>query len=294
MTQSPPSDSSPADSSPLAERHAGPPGPVLPLTPRRFWADMTTVEFARLDVARAIAVLPVAAIESHGPHLDVSVDATINAGILARALELMPDTLPVTILPPQPVGKSDEHGRFPGTLSLRPETVTGLWLDIGESVARAGLRKLVIFNSHGGQPQIADIVAGQLRARHGMLAVTCNWWRLVDASDLFDAGEIAQGIHGGAIETSMMLHLAPARVRVERIADFPSMAADLAARFKWLHPHGRIGFGWQIQDLNPDGACGDATQADADKGRVLVERAARNLVELLEEIHQLDAVADGG
>lgn len=283
-----------SDNAPPAERGSGPPGPLADARPRRFWADMTTAEFARLPAHRVIAVLPVAAIEQHGPHLDVSVDATLNAGILGRALDLMPDSLPVTLLPPQMIGKSDEHARFPGTLTLSAETLIRLWTEIGDSVARAGVRKLVIFNSHGGQPQIADIVAGGLRARHGMLAVMCNWWRLCDLSDLFDAEEIAHGIHGGAIETSMMLHLAPARVRPDRIADFPSSSAEMARRFRWLRPHGAVGFGWQTQDLNPDGACGDARAGDADKGRIIVERAARAFAELCEEIDRLDALAEQG
>ncbi len=136
--------------------------------PRRYWQDMTTVEVAALDHARAIALLPVAAIEQHGPHLPLAVDATINRGVLEHALTLMPDDLPVTILPALPIGKSDEHGAFPGTLSLSAETLIRLWSEVGDSVARAGVRKLVLFNSHGGQPQILDVVASGLRARHAM------------------------------------------------------------------------------------------------------------------------------
>ena len=118
-----------------------------------------------MDASRCIALLPVGAIEQHGPHLPVSVDAAINAGVLSRALELVPDDLPLTVLPAAPYGKSDEHDDYPGTISLSDATLRALWTDIGMSVARAGVRKLVLFNSHGGQPHIMDVVARDLRRR---------------------------------------------------------------------------------------------------------------------------------
>jgi creatinine amidohydrolase len=253
--------------------------------PRRFWQDMTTAEFAALDHARVIALLPVAAIEQHGPHLPVAVDATINHGVLARAVELMPADLPVTILPALPIGKSDEHGAFPGTLSLSAETVIRLWSEVGDSVARAGIRKLVLFNSHGGQPQILDVVAGGLRARHGMLAVAVNYYRLLDAQGMFPPEELQHGIHAGAVETSIMLHLAPDLVRRDLAAKSPSLSQEMMRDFRHLSPIGRAApFAWQTQDLNPTGVCGDPTLADAEHGRRLVEQAAVKLVEILAEV----------
>jgi creatinine amidohydrolase len=253
--------------------------------PRRFWQDMTTAEFAALDRARVIALLPVAAIEQHGPHLPVAVDAIINHGILARAVALMPEDLPVTILPALPIGKSDEHGAFPGTLSLSAESLIRLWSEVGDSVARAGVRKLVLFNSHGGQPQILDVVAGGLRARHAMLAVAVNCYRLYDAQGMFPPEELQHGIHGGAIETSIMLHLAPDLVRRDQAAKAPTLSEDMARDFRHLSPIGRIApFAWQTQDLNPTGVCGDPTLADAGHGSRLVEQAATKLVEILGEI----------
>ena len=253
--------------------------------PRRFWQDMTTVEFAALDRTQVIALLPVAAIEQHGPHLAVAVDATINRGVLDRALALMPDDLPVTILPELPIGKSDEHDAFPGTLSLSAETLMRLWGEIGDSVARSGIRKLVLFNSHGGQPQILDVVASGLRARHAMLAVSVNAYRLFDASGMFPPEELRHGIHGGAIETSVMLHLAPDQVRPDRAVRSPSLSEAMAPDFRYLSPIGRSApFAWQTQDLNPTGVCGDPTLADAEHGRLLVEQAATKLVEILQEV----------
>jgi creatinine amidohydrolase len=252
--------------------------------PRRLWQDMTTEAFAQLDAARVIAVLPVGAIEQHGPHLPVSTDACINQGVLARALALMPDDLPVTVLPMLPVGKSNEHLAFPGTLTLSAETLIRVWTEIGESVARAGVRKLVLLNSHGGQPQIMDIVARDLRVRHAMMVVAYSWFSGGLPAGLFDEDEVRHGIHAGAIETSMMLHLEPDLVKRDRAADFRPLMSELAQEHRYLSPTGAGRLAWMAQDLHPSGACGDATNADAERGRALVEHAAQALVELLGEI----------
>lgn len=262
--------------------------------PWRRWDELTTKDFAALDAERAVAVLPVAATEQHGPHLPLSVDARINRGILEAALSPLQPDLTVLVLPEMPVGKSDEHLAFPGTLSLSAETVIRLWTEIGECVHNAGLRKLLIFNSHGGQPQIMDIVARDLRVRLSMFAVTCSWFALGLPEGLFGDHERTHGIHGGGIETSMMLHLAPDLVRREEIRDFPSLSQDLARDFRFLTPEGQVGFGWQAQDLNQFGGVGDARDADAVRGRALVEHAADALAVLIAEIDRfpLDLLKD--
>jgi creatinine amidohydrolase len=213
--------------------------------PRRLWQDMTTEDFRALEAARVIAVLPVGAIEQHGPHLPVCVDACINEGILARALELMPENLPVTVLPPMPVGKSNEHVAFPGTLTLSAETLIRLWTELGEAVARAGVKKLVLFNSHGGQPQVMEIVARDLRVRLGMLAVAYSWYAAGIPPGLFPDHEVRDGIHAGAIETSMMLHLRPDLVRMERAANFVPLMAEMAGHYRLLSPIGAGKLAWQ-------------------------------------------------
>jgi creatinine amidohydrolase len=255
--------------------------------PRRRWEEMTTEEFRLLDVSRAIAILPVAAIEQHGPHLPLAVDALINAGILERTLEFLSPDLPVTVLPALPIGRSDEHGDYPGTLSLSPETVIRLWGEVAAGVARAGLRKLAIFNSHGGQPQLLDIVGRELRIKHKMLVVQVNAYRLWNADEIFDEVEIAHGVHGGAIETSIMLHLRPDLVRMEKAANFVPRSIELAQEYGKIGPHGRVPYSWLAQDLNPAGACGDATKASAAHGRTLVEQAAKAFAAILAELDRL-------
>lgn len=254
------------------------------MLPRRLWQEMTTEEFRKLDAARVIAILPVAAIEQHGPHLPVEVDARINAGVLARALEIMPADLPVTVLPAMPVGKSNEHLAFPGTLSLSAETLIRLWTEIGESVARAGVRKLMIFNSHGGQPQVADIVARDLRVRLGMFVVTAATYSLGKPAGLFPDAELKHGIHGGTVETSLMLHLRPDLVQMNKARNFTPLSVAMEKEYELLSPEGKIGFGWQTQDLHPAGACGDASAAEARHGAAVLEHAAKRLIQLLQEI----------
>jgi len=253
------------------------------------WWDLTTEEFSGLDKSRMLALLPVCAVEQHGPHLPVRVDAEINAGILARALQLIPGDLPLLVLPAQNVGKSDEHLAFPGTLSINYETLGRLWFDLAESVHRAGCRKIIFFNSHGGQPQLLDIVCRDLRVRLEMLAVNCAWYNMTEMSDLFDAQELRHGIHGGAVETSIMLHLHPDLVNMQRARNFVSRSIAVEAENAVLRVEGSTGIGWQAQDLNAAGACGDATRATAALGKELVERAAKGLAALVADVARYPA-----
>jgi creatinine amidohydrolase len=257
-----------------------------------WWWDHSVREFADTNMAEVVAVLPVAATEQHGPHLPVRVDAAINAGIVAKAVEMMPAQLPVLVLPMMPVGKSNEHHAFPGTLSLSHETLFRLWFDIGESVHRAGCRKLIIFNSHGGQPQVVDIVARELRVRHEMFVATATWWNITKQDDLFSAMELKHGIHGGEVETSVMLDLHGNLVSMQHARNFEPLSVAIEKSGGMLTPEGGVGFGWQTQDLEPSGACGDAASADAARGALVVERAAAALVQLCREVqaYPLDRV----
>ena len=262
--------------------------------PSRFWADLCTRDFARLDPARTIAVLPVAATEQHGPHLPLSVDTVLADGIVAASLPHLPADLSVLFLPTQAVGLSPEHARFPGTLTLKAETVLRLWTDIGESVAAAGVRKLLLFNSHGGQVSVLDLVARDLRARLNLLVYSCSWFTLPlhdaqgqDLNALFSAEEHRFGIHGGDIETSMMLALAPARVQMAQAKNFVSTAQARAQQFPILGNGHSAKLGWQTQDYHSAGAVGNAAAATAAKGEALVQAAGRALAQLLAELDAL-------
>ena len=262
--------------------------------PSRFWADLCTRDFAQLDPARTIAVLPVAATEQHGPHLPLSVDTVLADGIVAASLPHLAPELSVLFLPTQAVGLSPEHARFPGTLTLKTETVLRLWTDIGESVAAAGVRKLLLFNSHGGQVSVLDLVARDLRARLNLLVYSCSWFNLPlhdaqgqDLNALFSAEEHRFGIHGGEIETSMMLALAPQRVQMDQARYFASTAQARAQQFPILGNGRSAKLGWQTQDYHPAGAVGHAAAAAAAKGEALVQAAGRALAQLLAELDRL-------
>ncbi|MEW5420608.1 creatininase family protein [Amorphus sp. 3PC139-8] len=249
---------------------------------------MTAEMFAEADTARWIAVLPVAATEQHGPHLPVSTDATIAQGVVARMVALLPDDLPVTVLPLQAIGKSNEHIASPGTLTLSWDTVIRSWVEIGESVHRAGVRKLLILNAHGGNVALIDVVVRELRVRLGMLAVHTGWFRFPPPNGTFDPAGAAYGIHGDERETSVMLHLRPDLVDMDKASDFHSTQLDFLAEFQHLTAHGPHGFGWMAQDLNPTGAVGNAAIATAEKGAVALDHAARGLVALLSDMDRFD------
>ena len=267
-------------------------------TKSRFWADLSALDFAQLIeegvASKAIAVLPVAATEQHGPHLPLSVDTVLVDGVVAASLGHLPASLQVLFLPTQAVGLSPEHARFPGTLTLKTETVIRLWTDIGESVAAAGIKKLVLFNAHGGNVSVMDLVARDLRARLGLLVYSVSWFNLPlhgengeDVNALFSAEEHRFGIHAGDIETSMMLALRPSQVDMALAKNFRSTSQDRAQQFEILGNGKSAKLGWQMQDYNPAGAVGNAAAATADKGRAVVEAAGRSLAQLLTEIDQL-------
>jgi len=252
--------------------------------PHRFWADYTARDFARLDHENLVAVLPVGAIEQHGPHLPLSVDQAILDGIIAATLGHLPVDCPVLFLPTLPVGKSNEHSRFRGTLTFSSQTLIAMWTEIGDAVAAAGVRKFVMLNSHGGQMAVMDIVARDLRVKHDMLTVAANWFAMGLPEGLLTEDEARHGIHAGDMETSVMLALQPDLVQMEHARDFQPLNARLARdnRHLGLGAGGKLG--WQAQDMHPAGACGNAAAATAEKGHAFVDHAARQVAQLLQEI----------
>jgi creatinine amidohydrolase len=262
--------------------------------PSHFWSDLTTRQFAQLAasprIAQTVAVLPVAATEQHGPHLPVSVDTALVDGVVNAALPHLPADLPVLFLPTQQIGKSNEHIRFPGTLTLSAQTVISLWMDIGASVARSGIKKLVLLNSHGGQASIMDIVARDLRTEHDLIVYSVNWYNLPfgDAvMGLFPAEEHRFGIHAGDIETSMMLALREEFVDMSLAQNFHSTSQDRAAKYPVLGNGTSAKLGWQMQDYNLQGAAGNAAAATAAKGHALLNAAGLQLANLLKEVSDL-------
>ena len=258
------------------------------MLPTKFWAEMTWPDFQRADMSRAIAVLPVAAIEQHGPHLPVGVDAFINDGQIARAAAKIPDDLPVLFLPTQTVGVSGEHADYPGTLTLSPGTAIRAWTEIGDSVARAGCRKLIVMNSHGGNVPAIDAAALTLRMRWRMLAINASWRRLGYPERLFSSRETMHGVHGGDAETSLMLAFRPEAVWMSEARDFSSAAEAMERDFALLRAKPPLGFAWAASDLNPVGAVGEADRATAAKGDAALAHGVERFIALIRDVHAFD------
>jgi creatinine amidohydrolase len=255
--------------------------------PTRYWQDLPWPAFRDLP-ANTVAILPVASIEQHGPHLPVAVDTTIGNGVIARTLAIAPPELPVLVLPTQSVANSVEHLRFPGTITTRPETLLALVTDIGASVARAGVKRLVICNSHGGNVAVLDIAARRIRIENDILVVNTMWARMGKPEALRDPVEGAYGIHAGRDETAVMLALTPDVVHMDKARNFVSRWQLAANAAPSLHPQAGSPLAWQAQDLQPAGAVGDASAATAEIGNQLLDHAAQNMLRLWTQVAEFD------
>jgi len=240
------------------------------------WNEMAAAEFAE-PIDGKVFILPVAATEQHGPHLPTGTDAFILEGILRAAMRAAGPVRGVA-LPLQPIGWSIEHGGLPGTLSLEANLLTAAWVDLGSWIARAGARRLLILNSHGGNASVVSTAAMRLRAEHEMFVVKTHWEALARPNELASAGAPAQDWHAGWIETSVMLHLRPDLVVMER-------AAPGSLRHpEGLPPNGSAPWAWMTADLSSNGVIGDPRIASAALGARLVERAVAGLAALLDSM----------
>lgn len=242
----------------------------------------------RLTTSRTIAVLPLGAHEYHGPHLPLETDTIIARAVAARLREALPDRLDVIFLEAEPVGYSPEHLDRPGTKSLAFDEAVNRWLGIAGDLAGRGIRKLVLLNAHGGNAPLMTIVAMEARIRFGMLCVATSWTRFGVPEGLIAPEDKAVDIHGGDIETSVMLAIAPEQVDMDKARTFPSAQSGFAERFRHLRAYGPHAFGWMMSDLNPDGAAGNASVATAAKGEMLLDHAVKGLVELVEDVDSFE------
>ncbi len=253
----------------------------------RDWADFRAPDFTAIDPARTIAILPTAAVEQHGPHLPVGTDTIINTHLCRLLADRAPADLDLRILPVMAVGKSNEHLWAPGTLTLSATTALAAWTEIGLSVARAGVRKIVILNSHGGNADLISILSRELRVQVGMLAVRLGWTALGMPQGLYSDQETRFGIHGGDMETSLLLHFRPDTVDMTAAGDFRSTAESGA-----IPPIGPVAKGWISTDLNPAGVVGEAHLATAEKGRLTAEHLVSEALDLLHKVAAEPLVTD--
>ena len=256
------------------------------IPPQRFFAYLTWTEIETMpDPENVVILQPVGSIEQHGPHLPIVVDSAIGTAIVGRALEKLPSEIPAYAMPPVCYGKSNEHWHFPGTITLSAQTLMAVLMETGESLYRSGFRKLVFVNSHGGQPQVIEMVARDLHQKHADLMVFPLFtWRVPSvAPDLMSATELEYGIHAGDGETSLMLEILPEQVHMERaICEFPQ---ELPAEESLLSMEGSLPFAWVTRDLTRSGVLGDATQATREKGQQLLESLSDSWVQVIRDIH---------
>lgn len=249
------------------------------------WHEMTAGDVAERIGEDPVAILPLAAIEQHGPHLPLSTDVDIGAGLLDAAAAHL-GAVPHVVLPTQVIGASTEHLGFPGTLTLTADSLERALVEIAGSLWSAGVRRLVVSNSHGGNKSALDEAALRIRTEFEMLVVKAHYFRFPRPTNVaLPESEWSHGLHGGAVETAMMLHLRPDLVRTDSIRRFPSFGEELADALSWVRPEGVAPFAWLARDLNPEGVTGDATLASAELGARLVEHYARILADVVEDAH---------
>ena len=246
--------------------------------------ELTTYDFSSLDPHETIAVLPLASTEQHGPHLPISTDVSIANGMLEEVRKILPDNLNILVLPTQEIGKANEHVYGPGTLSLPAGHLIEAWTTIGQKVSEAGIRKLVMVNSHGGNLDIMSIVSREMRVRFGMAAIATQWARFGHPEGMIPAHESKYGIHGGDVETSLMLHFRPDLVRMDKAQDFRSKAEWMTENFSHIQPIAPHSLAWIAHDLNPNGVVGNAAVATAEKGEAIAHHIAQGFIQLLQDV----------
>lgn len=255
------------------------------IPPHRYFPYLTWTEIQAMpDKENVVILQPVASVEQHGPHLPLMVDSVLGSAVVGRALEQLDPAVPAYALPTQCYGKSNEHWHFPGTITLTAETLMRVLVEVGESIYRAGFRKLVFVNSHGGQPQVLEIVARDLHQRFDdFMIFPIGVWRVPHkGGELMTAQEREYGIHAGDAETSMMLYILPETVRMDKaVCEFPRGLPTESL----LSMEGRMPFAWVTRDLTQSGALGDATVATREKGEVLTESMAAGWVRLIQDLH---------
>lgn len=254
------------------------------IPPERFFPYLTWTDVQAMpDKANVVVIQPLGAIEQHGPHLPLVVDAAIGAAVVGQALEKLDSGIPAYALPPLCYGKSNEHLHFPGTITLSAQTLLAILTEVAQSIYRAGFRKLVLLNSHGGQPQVLEIAARDLHLQYPDLIIFPLFvWRVPHvAKELLTPKELELGIHAGDAETSLMLSILPQQVKMAAaIAEYPQPLNN-----SLLSPEGKLPFAWVTRDLSQSGTLGDPTPATQEKGDRLLASLAESWVDVIKEIH---------
>jgi len=255
------------------------------IPPERFFPYLTWTDIQAMPNKENVVIIqPVGAIEQHGPHLPLIVDAAIGVGVLGEALKKLDRSIPAYALPTLYYGKSNEHWHFPGTITLSTQTLTAVIMEMGESIYRAGFRKLVLMNSHGGQPQVMQMVARDLHIQYDdFLVFPLFTWRVPHITkELLTPKEAAQGMHAGDAETSIMLAILPEQVRMDQaVAEYPPEQEESSL----LSLEGKLPVSWATKDISKTGVIGDATTATKEKGDRILESVSNGWVQAIQDIY---------
>jgi creatinine amidohydrolase len=245
----------------------------------RNFAYLTWKQVEAMPKDEALLVLPTAAIEQHGHHLPLATDTLINNLLLGKALDKLPSAAPVYALPPVCYGKSNEHLGFPGTLSVSASTFLAVVRDLGASIAVAGFKKLALFNTHGGNSSLVDVLARDLRAEFG-LRTFCLFGAAGAAFEGLSKQERAYGFHAGEMETALLLSATPELVHTDKYTS--NYIADVDAPDLLLPENASATFAWLTRDIAPSGVMGDPRPATAENGARWIEDCAQKIAAALD------------
>jgi creatinine amidohydrolase len=238
---------------------------------------------------KTLLILPTAAIEQHGHHLPLATDTLINNLLLGHALKKIPDKSPIYALPPVHYGKSNEHIGFPGTLSVSSTTFMAVLRDLGSSIATAGFKKLVLYNTHGGNTALIDVMSRDLRAEFNLRTFALHGTAGIEFEGL-SPQERAYGFHAGEVETAFLLASVPELV--DKSAYTRNYIADIANPKTLLPENAPATFAWLTRDIAPSGVLGDPTPANAENGQKWLDQAATKLAGALEAMSEYTNHAD--
>lgn len=265
----------------------------LPFPAERYLGYLTSEQVRELDKELAAVVLVIAAVEQHGSHLPIATDVVLGVSMLTMAVERLDPSAQLWILPPLPYGRSVEHEDFAGTVTLSQETLTAVVRDVAASVARSGFRRLVLFNSHGGNVSVLETVARDARRATGLMVFPFSMFRIGLLYPQISEQEASWGTHAGEWETSMMLALMPERVDTARAG-----ATSGYATFERAPDHlgllGPIPFTWVTADITATGAIGDPSIASVERGREIVELSVEKIALTLAEICRFEMPKPAG
>jgi creatinine amidohydrolase len=256
------------------------------IPPQRFFPYLSWIDISAMsDKENVVIIQPVGAVEQHGPHLPLIVDSAIGLAVLGKALHKLESNIPAYALPNLYYGKSNEHWHFPGTITLSAQTLIAMLMEIADSIYRAGFRKFVLMNSHGGQPQVMEIVARDLHIRYSdFLVFPLFTWRVPNvANELLTLKELELGIHAGDAETSLLLSILPDQVKMEAaVCEYPQGLPQESL----LSMEGKLPFAWATRDLTKSGVLGDPTTATKEKGDRILESVSDGWVRVIEDIYK--------